>query len=170
MENKRLTIVASIIGPQRFSIHFQGQVVSVKMNASSVGVVNPLFSFTTLEGCIVTGAMNGPRGILYRNERQIATIEPEDISTRQRLKPRAKSVSIGWLCFGSHHLPITCSLWMGLIGTDFVIRDLDKKHLAFWKRWNTRTRLLISANVCTELADAIVGTVLYTEIDKGLSC
>lgn len=170
LENKRLTIVASVLGPQRFSIRYPGQVVSVQMNASSVEVVDPLFSFRTPEGCVVTGAMNGPLGIMHRNERRIATIEPDDVPTRKRLMLRARSVKIGTLCYGEHPLPISCSLWMGVIGTDFVIRNTDQKHIAVWKRWGARTRLLISANVPPELADAIIGTVLYTEIDKDISC
>ncbi|EMI47371.1 hypothetical protein RRSWK_00102 [Rhodopirellula sp. SWK7] len=59
---------------------------------------------------------------------------------------------------------------MGLIGTDFALRDTSGRHLAFWKRWNTRTKILISANASRELFDAILGLVLYTEVEKVSTC
>ena len=169
MDNQRLTVISSILGPQRLSIEFPDRIVPVQMRPSRVGRGEPLFSFTIDENRVVTGSINAPLGLLHRNERQIATIHHDFIPTRKRLMFRAKSVSVGSLLYESQNLPISCTLWMGLVGTDFVLRDTDGRRIAFWKRWNTRTRILISANVSSELSDAILGLVLYTEVEKDTS-
>ncbi|PAY15319.1 hypothetical protein CKO51_32440 [Rhodopirellula sp. SM50] len=134
-----------------------------------IGPGEPLFAFE-IDGNYVVGSVVAPIGIVHRNEQEIATIKPTELPARKRLAFRAKSLVIGHLNYAKQQFPLSCTLWMGLIGTDFTLRDTSGRRLAFWKRWNTQTKILISANASRELFDVILGLVLYTEVEKVSTC
>lgn len=170
MGSHRLTVISSILGPQRLSIVLPDRIVPVQMRASRIGPGQPLFSFATDGAYVVTGSRCAPWGLLYRGECQIATLQPYFISTRKRLTFCSQSIKVFELNYESQSFPISCSLWMGFVGTNFTLRAPNGRHLAFWKRRNAKTRILISASVPSELCDVIIGAVLYTEVEKNASC
>ena len=169
LKHQRLTVASSILGPQRLLIELAHGTIPVQMTPSFAGPGKALFAFE-IDGNHVLGLIDPPVGILHRNDKQFATIQPNHIPTRKRLAFRTNSLIVGHLNYGSQQLPLSCTLWMGLVGTDFLLRDTNGRHLAFWKRWNTRTRVLISSNLSREFCDAILGMVLYLEVDKDISC
>lgn len=170
LKNHRLTIKSNILGPQRLSIEYQHRTIPVEIPPANLNLGRPLFSFGIDDEQTVVGSVDAPLGVLYRNNLYLATIQPEIIPARKRLMIRSKHVHFGNLVLGGTTLPISCTLWLGLVSTDFKLCNDSGRHMAIWKRSYTRTRILVTANVSAELFCAILGLVLYTEIEKDFSC
>lgn len=118
---------------------------------------------------MIDGYIRGTQGILHLNDVEIATIVPNLVPTKTRMRFRAPAVRFGTLTFGAQNLPLSCTLWLGLFGTDFVLHDSLGKRLAVWRHRGYRTRVLVSRRAGNLLAKAIVGLVIYTVVEKDSS-
>ena len=167
--SRQITIVSNILGPQRLTVELPFTTIPVKTTPNVTGPSESLFAFK-IDGNSVVGSIVETIGIVHRNGIEIATIEPVHVPTRKRLAFRTQSVIVGCLNYSDEKFPMSCTLWMGLIGTAFTLQDVAGRRIASWSRWRTRTKLLISANVSDELFHVILGLVLYTEVEKGSSC
>ena len=169
LSSRQITIVSNILGPQRLTVELPFTTIPVKTTPNVTGPGESLFAFK-IDGNSVVGSIVETIGIVHRNGIEIATIEPVRVPTSKRLAFRTQSVIVGCLNYSDKKFPMSCTLWMGLIGTDFTLQDVTGRRIASWSRWSTRTKLLISANVSDELFQVILGLVVYTEVEKGSSC
>ncbi|MEM7477586.1 MAG: hypothetical protein AAF483_21575 [Planctomycetota bacterium] len=165
MSALRFKIVLTVLGTPRFCIETPSLTLPVKSRPPSTGRGEGLFSFE-IAGNLIACSIDAGVGVLQRNGLEFATIVSAAVPARKRLAFRAKSLHLGNLNFANQQFPLSCTLWMGLVGTRFILRDPNSRHLAYWNRSSRRSNVVISAKASSELRDAILGLVLYTEVQK----
>lgn len=109
MKSQRFSIVSIKLGPQRFTIEFPDRRISVQTYAESDGSNRLLFSFATDTDCLIDGHARGTQGILHLNDVEIATIVPNLVPTKTRMRFRAPAVRLGTLTILRHCFPSCAS-------------------------------------------------------------
>ncbi len=161
--SRRVAIESSLIGPPRTSIVTSSERIAVETQGRNIGSERFLFAFCLAGNKLVRGYVSGNVGILRLASDETARILPNQHLPRLRLRYRQRSVSLGHVRHRSSDLPITCSLLLGVCGTDFVLRDDEGARLAFWRRSGRRVDVLLSRLATFAYIDLVLATAIYLD-------